>query len=149
MSHDGQILEKLLSDLGIKKGALAQRMHKNPNTITRWLTREHIPSEDLIEIGTVLRYDLTSYFPRLKKIPETSKLHYFNSDPDQLLNRVEEVEAVYTRNEKQKADLEQTVKFNEEQINNLKEIIEAKNEIIRMQKVKIEELLLLLKNSSE
>ena len=140
MSHDGQILEKLLSDLGIKKGALAERMHKNPNTITRWLTRDHIPSEELIEIGKVLRYDLSSYFPKLREIPETSKLKYFNSDPDQLLNRVEEVEAVYHRNQKQKADLEQTVKFYQEQIDNLKEIIDAKNEIIAMQKKTIEDL---------
>ncbi len=145
MSHDGQILEQLLSDLGVKKGALAERMHKNANTITRWLSRDHIPSEDLIAIGKVLRFDLTSYFPRLKKIPETSKLKYFNSDPDLLLNRVEEVEAVYYSNQKEKADLEQTVKFYQEQIDNLKEIIDAKNEIIEMQKVRIEDLLVQLK----
>lgn len=140
MGHDGQTLEKLLLELGVKKGVLADRIKKNQNTITRLLKRETISSEYLIDIGKALRFDLTHKFPRLKKIPEASQLHYFNENPDELLHKVEEIESGYKSAKQETADLQQEVKFLKNEIDNLKEIIEAKNKIIEMQNESIQNL---------
>ncbi|MEQ6120154.1 hypothetical protein [Reichenbachiella sp. MALMAid0571] len=140
MNHDGQAIEELLSELGIKKGVLAKKLSKNQNTITRMLKKEKLSNQILLEIGQALRFDLTPKFHRLKKDPESSKLNYFNEDPDQLLSRVNEIEEMYNKTTKEKADVDQAVQFLQEQINNLKEIIEAKNQIIQLQDQTITDL---------
>jgi len=140
MSHDGRILEQLLIELGVKKGLLADKLNKSPNTVTNWMKRETLPYELLINIGKALRFDLTHKFPRLKQIPEASELQYFNEDPSDLLSVVNEIRGDYKKSEKQLADLEQQNSFLKDQINQLKDLIEAKNQIIAMKDETIRQL---------
>ncbi|XOV93891.1 MAG: hypothetical protein ACFHWX_04120 [Bacteroidota bacterium] len=136
-NHDGEILKKLLSELGVKKAVLAEKINKNPNTITRILQRQVIKNELLIDIGKALRFDLTQKFPRLKKVPEATKLNYFNEDPDELLTKVSDIEEMYGKVEKKSADLELEIKFLKEKVHTLETLIEAKDQIIKMQDEKL------------
>lgn len=140
MSHDGQILEQLLIELGIKKGILAEKLHKSPNTITSWIKQSTLSSDTLIQIGKALRFDLTHKFPKLKNIPEASELNYFNQDPSELLTLVEEMRVEYKTAEKATADYKQEIQFLREQIEQLRELIEAKNQIITMKDEVIRQL---------
>lgn len=126
MKHDGKILTELLHELGIKKGVLAEKIGKNANTITTWLRKDVIPSDDLIEIGRAIRFDLTHKFPRLKKVPEAVELMYMNTDTNMVEERAEE----YKTSRVEIGELRIEVKFLREQIEQLKEIIDSKNEII-------------------
>ena len=77
-----------------------------------------IKSEVLIEIGKILRYDIRSVFPRLKKLPEAGDLNYFNSDPTEFFHKVEELEGVYLTSKQAAAETAQEAKFLKEQIEN-------------------------------
>ena len=125
-SHDGQILESLLEELGIKKSVLVEGLHKHPNTITKIFQKKEIPSDQLISIGRVIRCDLTTLFPKLKKIPEAVELM---ANPT---NVVEEGGIEYKSLNKEIGELRIEKKYLLEQIENLKEIIENKNLIIEM-----------------
>jgi transcriptional regulator with XRE-family HTH domain len=130
MTHDGQLLEDLIKELGFKKGQLADKLHVNANTITNYLHRQTIKNDVLIEIGQAMRYDLSTKFPRLKKIPEATVLNYFNTDPEKLLTRVEEINDKYDHLVKAIADKDQKIDFLQDRIQSMQQIVDAKNEII-------------------
>lgn len=140
MTHDGEILNSLLKELGFKKKILAQKLGISYNSVTNMLRQDVIKNERLIDVGKALRFDLTHKFPRLKKIPEGSELSYFNEDPGQLLNVVQEVKSEYKKHQKIEADLHLEINFLKERIDSLQTLVDAKNEIIESQKQLIESL---------
>ncbi len=138
-NHDGQLLNQLLADLGVEKGWLASKLGRHGNTVTNLTKRETISSEILINIGKILRYDMRARFEKLNKIPEASVLHYFNSDPDQLLTRVEEIEVKYGKDLQLKANLEVELEQLKTHVSVLNNLISAKNHIIEMQERRLQD----------
>ena len=113
---DGQILQQILEERGIKKGRLAIQLKKNRNTIGNMLKAETINDFKLIEIGRVIRFDMTSRFPRLLNNPEAVELREFVVG--------EEVQKTILQKDKE-------IEFLKEQIETLREIIESKNQLIK------------------
>jgi len=130
MPHDGQTLDQLLEELGVKKKLLAEKLDVHQNTISNWTKRSTLSNDILISIGKAIRFDLSSKFTRLKKVPEASALNFFNSDPNQLLDKVETIDKKFDNMVQTIANKDQEIRFLKERINSLQEIIEMKNEII-------------------
>lgn len=136
--HDGLILRNILEHLGVKNVHLSEKIKKHPNTITNWLASDRIDNTTLIEIGKVLRYDMTADYPRLRFIPEAMALTYFNQDPEKVLNEVREVKALYYTTKQLQADKELQIQLLHEKISDLKMMIDAKNQTIDSLKSQID-----------
>jgi hypothetical protein len=140
MSHDGETIQSLLKEVGVKKSLLALKLKKHPNTITNILSKNVLTSDQLIAIGKALRIDLTTYFAKLKKVPEALELKDFSSEKLVLgsdgITRTSSIEIVELRLE---------VKYLRDNIEQMKELVESKNQIIDMKDHEIE----LLKKTSK
>ena len=72
--HIGNIIEKKLTELGMKKSEFAKRIHKQRQNINDLLSKESIDTNDLILISEILKFDffkelcITLYFPYEKII---------------------------------------------------------------------------------
>lgn len=130
--HEGEMLRDLLKELGIKYKALAFKIEKNQNTITRWCKEKKLKSDVLIEIGKAIHYDMTQAFPRLKNIPEARALNYFNEDPEELLSVVEDFKMEYG-NKKLISEYEREISHLNAQIETMQNLINDKSRIIDMQ----------------
>jgi hypothetical protein len=81
MEHRGEILGKVLKELGVKKRSLAQKLNKHPNTITNWLNTAALPDALILEIGAALHYDFSPKIPTLQRILKAvSSVEHPNSD---------------------------------------------------------------------
>lgn len=76
-AHNGEVLSKLLEQLGIKKGKLAVMLSVHRNSITNLLSCLTIPDERLLQIGEAINYDMSESFGRLVRyyaeLPTTEK----------------------------------------------------------------------------
>ena len=55
--HIGNIIEKKLTELGMKKSEFAKRIHKQRQNINDLLSKESIDTNDLILISEILKFD--------------------------------------------------------------------------------------------
>lgn len=129
-THEGKQLETMLNNLGVKKQTLAHMMKKHINTITLWVNKDKLKSDLLIDIGKALRYDITVDFPRLKKIPEAIEVFgandYLNEPIGSYMNRSSEL-----------SELRLETKFLRQQVEQIKNIVDSKEEIINLYKQRI------------
>ena len=122
---DGQLLAELINDLDITKTKLANRIGVNRATIYTWLGDKNkggMSSDHWFLIGKKFSVDISKYKPKLKRHEEklypTAEL-----TPD----RVAELEEKYQGTQKD-------VDFLKSQLNDYRELIDTKNELIETYK---------------
>lgn len=127
-NHDGNILEEIINQIGIRKNALADKLSINRGTLNRWIMKEYIPNDTLIQVGKALRIDMSAYYERLRTDPNVQQVSVFNEDPAEYVSRLAKIEQQFDR---------MTVRSNEQMadyIERLKEIINYKeHEISQLQ----------------
>lgn len=138
-SRDGEILEELLNELGFKKAELARRLDKHINSI-RYMMENNIPNDVLIEIGRILRYDMSAKFPRLRDYQPAKELSYFNEDPAPFLKRLDTIEKQIVEKEQTIADTRSEIKYLQGKIVDLQQLIDAKNESLQDKNLIIDQL---------
>ena len=120
---EGQLLEDLIKESGMKFDTVAEKIGKSYHTLLRKRKLERIDDGIWIKIGSILNIDISQHIPRLKKFVNTS---YVSNSNEALESRMNELE-MQVRSDSD------DIKFLKDRIADYDLMIEAKNEVIRQQ----------------
>lgn len=126
---DGQILSNLLATFGESVTGLAARLNIHRGTVHGWkndINKNGISYENWIGIGRALNIDIYDHVPKLKSFKK-SEAQLTDSDA---IGMVKDLEGKYDSTQKD-------VQFLKDRIGDYEDIIEAKNEVIKVQKEQI------------
>ena len=63
--HRGKILEKAITDSGVFKSTIAQKLGLSRTTIYNMMDKEDIPLDVFIKIGKIIHYDFSKDIPEI------------------------------------------------------------------------------------
>jgi transcriptional regulator with XRE-family HTH domain len=130
MKNEGEILRELIKESGVSVKALAQKVRIHEATLHRWFQKEKIDSDYLMDIGKALKVDITKYFTRLSDMVKKSDVKKFAVEEMEISNRLEEFEEQYISQQKD-------LRFVKDRIAEFDEVLNQKDEIIKLQSEEI------------
>ncbi|WP_115867180.1 hypothetical protein [Marinoscillum furvescens] len=128
--NEGQLLEDLIKESGMKFDTVAEKIGKSYHTLLRKRKLDRIDDDIWIKIGTILNIDISQHIPRLKKFVKNS---YASNSNEALESRLNELE-LQVRTDSD------DILFLKNRIADYDLMIEAKNEVIRQQSETIKRL---------
>lgn len=126
---DGEILAEILSEFEISKTSLSKKLGVNRATIHGWLINKNkfgISFDNWVLIGEKLKIDIFERVPKLKKMKRIAG----DSKEGISASKISDLEDKYNAQAKD-------VEFLKERISDFNEIIQAKNELIEIQRQRL------------
>ena len=123
--HHGRVLEQIIKTEGLRKGHLAMKLGVHPNTVTNYVQSEYIPTDKLLSIAKALKMDFTKHFPHLQKTPEAIEMMKYKLPDDR-----SDLPTAVKQMQMENGNLKMEIKFLEDQVETMKELITTKNDLI-------------------
>jgi|SRR5690606_30499506 len=76
LRHDGNVLRKLIGDVGVPISRIAKELGVDRSTIYRMFDKADISIEFLLKIGKVINKDMSIFFPEIIQTIQESTIDY-------------------------------------------------------------------------
>lgn len=76
LRHDGNVLRKLIGDVGLPISRIAKELDVDRSTIYRMFDKADISIEFLLKIGKVINKDMSVFFPEIIQTIQESTIDY-------------------------------------------------------------------------
>lgn len=76
LRHDGNVLRKLIGDVGVPISRIAKELDVDRSTIYRMFDKADISIEFLLKIGKVINKDMSIFFPEIIQTIQESTIDY-------------------------------------------------------------------------